>query len=193
LVTSHCFTSEGARNAMEGGVGCIEHGSLIDEDTLRLMAKKGVHLVPTCTIQELIVNGPMGKFIPAVSLAKAKRVATATYRMMKTAHEVGVNIGYGTDSPGEVQLAEFGFRQQVFSSPVILQQATCNGAKILGKEGKLGVIKEGAFADFLLLGFNPLEDVSKFNEPKKYLKAVVKDGRCVKSEVDGLKVEISLQ
>lgn len=53
LVTAHCFTSEGARNAMEGGVGCIEHGSLIDEDTLKLMASKGVHLCPTLVVQDV--------------------------------------------------------------------------------------------------------------------------------------------
>jgi imidazolonepropionase-like amidohydrolase len=50
LVTSHCFTSEGARNAIEAGIGGIEHGNLIDEDTLRLMAKKGVHLTPTLIV-----------------------------------------------------------------------------------------------------------------------------------------------
>jgi imidazolonepropionase-like amidohydrolase len=49
-VTSHCFTSEGARNAIEAGIGGIEHGNLIDEDTLRLMAKKGVHLTPTLIV-----------------------------------------------------------------------------------------------------------------------------------------------
>jgi imidazolonepropionase-like amidohydrolase len=53
LVTAHCFTSQGARNAIEGGIGGIEHGSLIDEDTLRLMAKKGVHLTPTLIIQDV--------------------------------------------------------------------------------------------------------------------------------------------
>ena len=42
-VTAHCFTSQGARNAIEGGVTCIEHGALIDEPTFKLMAEKGIH------------------------------------------------------------------------------------------------------------------------------------------------------
>ena len=57
-MTSHCFTSEGARNAIEGGIGGIEHGNLIDEPTLKLMAKKGVHLTPTlivCDVRHLLV------------------------------------------------------------------------------------------------------------------------------------------
>jgi imidazolonepropionase-like amidohydrolase len=65
-------------------------------------------------------------------------------------------------------------------------------AKVVDMVGKLGCIKPGAFADFLLLGANPLEDIGIMNKPHHYLKAVVKDGRCVKSNVTGLSVEISL-
>lgn len=57
---------------------------------------------------------------------------------------------------------------------------------------KLGVIKQGAFADLLLLGANPLENIHIMNQPRKYLKAIVKDGRCVHSSVEGLRVEVSL-
>ena len=65
-------------------------------------------------------------------------------------------------------------------------------AKILNMEGKMGCIKEGAFADFLLLSSNPLEDVKILNRPNEYLRAVVKDGRCVKSKVKGLEIEVPL-
>jgi len=52
-VTSHCNTDEGARNAIEGGIGGIEHGGLLSDDTLRLMAKKGIHYTPTLIIQDV--------------------------------------------------------------------------------------------------------------------------------------------
>jgi imidazolonepropionase-like amidohydrolase len=65
-------------------------------------------------------------------------------------------------------------------------------AKVVNMVDKLGCIKPGAFADFLLLGANPLEDIGIMNKPHQYLKAVIKDGRCVKSNVKGLSVEISL-
>ena len=144
LVTSHCNTDRGARNAIEGGIGGIEHGALLQEDTLRLMAKKGVHFTPTLTIQEvghplssqsreahisfeqLIVNGPLGKKISPYSLAKAKLVAEATYHALKKAHELGVNIAYGTDCPVQVQLAEFGLRAKVIPGKEVLKHATCN-------------------------------------------------------------------
>jgi imidazolonepropionase-like amidohydrolase len=53
LVTSHCNTDEGARNAIDGGIGGIEHGGLLSDDTLRLMAKKGIHYTPTLIVQDV--------------------------------------------------------------------------------------------------------------------------------------------
>ena len=53
MVTTHCFTSEAARTAIEGGVGGIEHGNLLDGDTLKLMAAKGIHLTPTLVAAEV--------------------------------------------------------------------------------------------------------------------------------------------
>lgn len=55
-MTSHCNTDRGARNAIEAGIGGIEHGGLLQEDTLRLMAKKGVHFTPTLTVQEVSLS-----------------------------------------------------------------------------------------------------------------------------------------
>ncbi|CAD6566169.1 MAG: hypothetical protein TREMPRED_002296 [Tremellales sp. Tagirdzhanova-0007] len=177
LVTSHCFTSQGARNAIEGGVGGIEHGSLLDEPTLKLMAEKGIHLTPTLLIAEMIVNGPLGAKESKLAVEKAKLVNEKGYGMVQNAHRLGVNIAFGTDAFVPVQLSEFELRAKILPSHIVLQQATCNGAKVLGMEGKVGCLKKGAFADLLLLDANPLEDIKILNRPKTHLKAVVKDGR----------------
>ena len=109
------------------------------------MAKKGIHFTPTLTIQEvnprynlcrskadvsqLIVNGPLGKKISPYSLSKAKLVAESTYRALKKAHEVGVNIAYGTDCPVQIQLAEFELRARVLPGKEVLKHATCNAGE----------------------------------------------------------------
>jgi len=115
------------------------------------------------------------------------------------------------------QLSEFDLRAKILPSPVVLKHATCNAgtsslgiqsgystkgldladmgshvAKVLKMEGKIGCVAEGAFADLLLLSANPLEDVTIFNKPAKYVKGIIKDGRVVTSRLDGLKVEVSL-
>lgn len=69
LVTSHCNTDTGARNAIEGGVGGIEHGGLLSDDTLRLMAKKGIHYTPTMIIQDVSLRVPLP---PAYQLSSAR-------------------------------------------------------------------------------------------------------------------------
>ncbi|WVQ62023.1 uncharacterized protein L199_000156 [Kwoniella botswanensis] len=195
LVTAHCFTSAAAQNAIEGGIGGIEHGHLLDDDTLKLMAKKGVHLTPTLIVQELLDKPPYQAMIPPVSRDKLKLVIDGGYRVMKRAHELGVNIAYGTDCFGPMQpnqLAEFELRKKVLSSKDIIKHATINAAKVLNMQGKIGIIGEGAFADLLLLSANPLEDVGIFNEPHKYVKGIIKDGRVVRSELKSLRVEVSL-
>ncbi|WVQ85098.1 hypothetical protein IAT38_007262 [Cryptococcus sp. DSM 104549] len=195
LVTAHCFTNEGAKNAIEAGIGGIEHGHLLTDDTLELMAEKGVHLTPTLIVQELLFRKPYSVIIPPSSQEKLKQVIDGGYRVIKRAHELGVNVAYGTDcfaSMQPCQLSEFDLRATVLPSSVILQQATVNGAKVLGMQGKIGVIKEGAFADLLLLSANPLEDVTILNNPPKFVKGIIKDGRVVRSALDGLRVEVPL-
>ncbi|ORX38956.1 amidohydrolase [Kockovaella imperatae] len=192
LTTSHCNSDLGARNAIEGGVGCIEHGGMLSRDTLQSMKEKGIHLVPTLIVQDAVVNGPLRPYVSKRSYEKAKTVASHSEITMKDAVEIGVNIGYGTDYVPMFQLAEFDLRAAFLPSKEVLKHATCNAAKILGMEGKLGCIKEGALADFLLLSANPIDNVKILNRPDKHLKAVVKDGRCVKSSVKGLPVEVEL-
>jgi imidazolonepropionase-like amidohydrolase len=48
-VTVHAYTSRAIRRAIDAGVKCIEHGQLLDESTLKLMADKGIWLsTQTC-------------------------------------------------------------------------------------------------------------------------------------------------
>lgn len=194
-VASHCFTVEGARNAIEAGVWSIEHGNLLDEETLELMAKKGVNLTPTLVVCELMSHPPYNALIPPSSREKLARVKKQGFTMLKAADKAGVNIAYGTDcfssmQPG--QLAEFELRARVLPSAKVLQHATVNAARVLKMEGKIGVIRKGAAADLILLKENPLEDVASLNRPKENLRAVIKDGHCVRSSVKGLRVEVPL-
>ncbi|KAK8864561.1 hypothetical protein IAR55_001811 [Kwoniella newhampshirensis] len=196
MVTAHCFTTKAARAAIEAGVRGIEHGSLIDIPTLKLMAEKGVFLTPTLIVSDAIARPPYDKMTTPYQHEKVQHVVKESYEMLKNAHEAGVCIGYGTDCFGILhpnQLAEFDLRKKVLPSPAILKQATINAAKMLRMEGKLGIIKLGAFADFLLLSASPLEDVGILNRPRQHFKGILKDGRCVFSRLSGLPVEVSIE
>lgn len=80
-------------------------------------------------------------------------------------------------------------RAALLPSPVVLKQATINGARQLGMEGLLGELIPGAFADLLFLTANPLEDITCLDRLKENVAAIMKDGRFVKSQIPGLKAE----
>ncbi len=170
--------------------------------------------------RQALSRPPYNAIIPPSSRAKLEIVKEMGSVTLKNAHEAGVNIAYGTDTFSAMQplqLSEFDLRAKILPSPVVLKHATCNAgtsslgiqsgystkgldladmgshvAKVLKMEGKIGCVTEGAFADLLLLSANPLEDVTIFNKPAKYVKGIIKDGRVVTSRLDGLKVEVSL-
>ena len=62
------------------------------------------------------------------------------------------------------------------SIPDVLRAATTVGAEILRESGKLGIIREGAEADLLVLRKNPLESLAALKEQE----ALFIDGKRVK-------------
>lgn len=74
---------------------------------------------------------------------------------------------------------EFTVRSTVLPSATLLRHATVNPAKMLGQEGRLGVIAPGAIADILILENNPLDDITVLDRPETNLQAVLKEGKLV--------------
>ena len=192
LVTAHCYTAEGIRHAIAGGVRGIEHGNMVDEETAALMASVGCFLTPTLALHTFVTMPPYDKFETPEGLRKNAIVGDAGIRGIRIAEDAGVTVCYGTDTTGPtlvMQTYEFVVRGKILPSPVVLRQATINGAKQLGMEGLLGELVEGSFADLLFLKQNPLEDVSSLDRTKENLVLVMKDGRVVKSQMEGLRPE----
>ena len=101
-------------------------------------------------------------------------------------------MAFGTDLLAhmhELQNTEFGIRGSVLDASEVLKQATVNGAKVLCMEDKLGVIKAGAYADLLILRRNPLEDVQVCENMTENCLAIVKEGRIMMSNLEGLRVD----
>lgn len=192
LVTAHCYTAEGVRHAIAGGVRGIEHGNMIDAETAALMAEVGCFLTPTLALHTFVTMPPYDKFETPEGLRKNAIVGDAGVRAIRIAEEAGVCVCFGTDTTGPtlvMQTYEFVVRAKLLPSPVVLRQATVNGARQLGMEGLLGEIVEGAYADLLFVRENPLENVAAFDRIEENLMLVVKDGRIVKSRIPELRPE----
>ncbi|WP_291799233.1 amidohydrolase family protein [Brevibacterium sp.] len=181
-VLGHAYTARAINRGLRLGVRSIEHGNLLDEETVRLFLEHDAFLVPTLvTYQRLKADGArLG--LPAASQAKVDDVLYAGLEALRLADRGGVNIAYGSDLLGELweyQSQEFEIRAQAQSAGAVLRGATTTAARLLQAEGDLGILAEGAYADLVLLNANPLEDVTVLARPEESIHSVFSRGALV--------------
>lgn len=191
-VTAHAYTIKAIRHAVDNGVRGIEHANFVDAETARYCRDKGVTFTPTLITYASMIRPPFDQFLPVSGQMKVKQVMASGLESLKILRDAGATMCYGSDLLAGLhvfQNEEFSIRSQALTAKEILQSVTVNGARYLRHEGKLGVIKDGAIADFLILEKNPLEDITVLDRMSENLLAIVKDGRVVASKVEGLQVD----
>jgi imidazolonepropionase-like amidohydrolase len=162
-VLAHLYTDDAIRRAVECGVRSIEHGNLVTPDTARMMKEAGAFVVPTLVTFDALSEEGATLGLPPDSVAKIDAVRSAGLRSLEIFRDAGVPMGYGTDLLGDMhrhQSREFAIRAQVLSAHEVIASATSVAARILGMEGKAGVVRPGALADMIVVEGNPLKDVS---------------------------------
>ncbi|WP_254437586.1 metal-dependent hydrolase family protein [Ruegeria arenilitoris] len=190
-VLAHVMTDRGIRTSVEAGVMSIEHGFFASRETLELMKEKGAWLSPqTMKEEDMVWDSP-------VSAAKYKQVTDAVANLYPMAKEVGVNLAFGTDQLLDASKA---YQQSLylvrlgewFTPYEVLKIATSENARLLElsgprhpyQDGPLGVIKEGAYADLILVDGNPLENLELVGNPGEYFDLIMKDGLVYKNTLD---------
>ncbi|MEM0321062.1 MAG: amidohydrolase family protein [Thermoprotei archaeon] len=184
-VAAHAHGDNGARIAVESGVRSIEHGSLLSEDTLRLMAERDVVLVPTLSIQELIHKHGKQIGVNEWGLEKIASVRENIPRVLGVARRLGITILTGTDIGFESGLEIDVGRN--FMEPILLVEvggltnleslrATTSNAGKLGL--KTGVIDRGRPADIVVIDGDPTTQIRDLAKAKWVIKA----GKVVKGD-----------
>lgn len=186
--TVHAYAPQTIRRAVLAGAACIEHAHLIDEDTARLMAEKGVWLSTQPFLSEADsapLTGP--------SLDRLRQIFTATPRLYELVRKYGIKTAWGSDllfSPEMTprQGVMLTHLAQWYSNAEALRMATGTNAELLALSGprnpypgKLGVIEPGALADMLLIDGNLLDDLKLIEQPEKTIAVIMKDGRIHKN------------
>ncbi|MFZ7097082.1 amidohydrolase family protein [Luteimonas dalianensis] len=184
-VTVHAYTSRAVRRAIEAGVKCIEHGQLLDDDTLELMAERGIWLSTQ-------ILSPSTEAMDPLWREKRRPVIEGQARAIAAAKRAGVRIAWGTDflfdPAGNVEQGAYILALREWFTPAeILKMVTHDNAELLALsglrspyQGRLGVVEEGALADLLLVEGDPLADLEVLADPERNFTVIVKDGQVVK-------------
>ncbi|KAH6655866.1 amidohydrolase [Truncatella angustata] len=160
-VGAHAHAKAGIVAAVNAGVTTIEHGSFADRETLEVIKNKGVVLIATRTITELLMS-TRGEGLPQQIWEKINLVATANRDSYAMAVKMGLKIALGTDrTPGFSSSKELEYAVDAgMSNLEAIEAATANGPLTVGlKAPKSGQLKVGYEADIIGLQENPVDDV----------------------------------
>jgi imidazolonepropionase-like amidohydrolase len=188
-VTVHAYTPISIQRAIAAGVQCIEHGQLMDEETAKLIAEKGIWLSTQAFPDEMADAFPPG----SSERAKAFEVFAGTDKTFELAKKYRIKTAFGTDILFSPRLAQ---RQgellakltRWYTPAETLVMATGTNAQLLalsGKRnpypGKLGVVEQGALADVLLVDGDPIANIKLIEDPARNFVVIMKDGKIVKN------------
>jgi len=161
-VAAHAYSPEAIAHAVRNGVRSIEHGNLLDESTAALMASSGAVLDATLAAYAAIDRRADEIGLNPIMRAKNREVLEDGARAAALALAAGVPVGFGTDLMGPFENEQLlGLRLQVEAIGVLdaLRSATSVNAALIGRDD-LGVLREGAVGDLLVLPGNPFDDAS---------------------------------
>ena len=180
-VAAHAHGNEGMYRAVANGVKTIEHGTLIEAPTMKLMIEKQAYLVPTISAGKFVAEkAKIPGFYPAIIVPKAIAIGAQIQATFARAYKMGVPIAFGTDSgvsPHGDNAKEFGFMTAAgMPASEALQAATIVNATLLDEEATLGQIAVDFYADIVASNDNALEDISTLEN----ITFVMKNGKIYK-------------
>ncbi|MFM5914722.1 MAG: amidohydrolase family protein [Chakrabartia godavariana] len=183
-VAVHAHGEDGINAALAAGADSIEHGTMLDDESIKLFKKAGAYYVPTLST----VNGYIERLkadpnaYPPGVLAKVKWRIGVTGKSLEKAYPAGVKIAFGTDagvSKHGRNADEFELLVKHGMSPMAaIQAATVNAADLLGVAQDVGTLEPGKAADIIAVSGDPLSDVTVL----KSVRFVMKGGQIAKDE-----------
>ncbi len=190
-VTVHAYTPRAVRQAIEAGVRCIDHGQLLDEATVRLMADKGIWWSLQPFLDDLPSAFPEG----SPNRLKQLEMFRGTDAAYALARKYELKTAWGSDVLFSAENAArrgwmLSKMTRWYTPAEVLEMATAGNAELLALSGsrspypgRIGVVEEGALADLLLVDGDPLTDLTLIENPEENLLVIMKDGRLYKNHM----------
>jgi imidazolonepropionase-like amidohydrolase len=178
-VAAHAHGAEGIKRAVRAGVRSIEHGSLMDDESIALMAEHGTFLVADVWMGDWsIEQGEREGWSPDV-MRKLRETTDVQREGFAKAVEAGVRIAFGTDSgtyPHGMNAKQFASMVKYGMTPLeAIRSATVIAAELLGWRDRVGALEPGLFADLVAVEGDVMNDVDLLSD----VAFVMKGGRVV--------------
>ena len=181
-VAAHAHGAEGIKRAVRGGVRSIEHGSLMDDEAIEMMAAAGTFLVADIYCGDYIAEVGRQQGWRADVLAKNDQTTLAQREGFTKCLQAGVRIAFGTDSgiyPHGLNARQFAYHVGCGQSALeAIRSATLHAAELLRWDDRIGRIQAGYLADMIAVPGNPLHDIRLLEHPV----FVLKDGALVRRD-----------
>jgi imidazolonepropionase-like amidohydrolase len=188
-VTVHAYTPKAVQKAIAAGVKCIDHGQLLDEATVKLMAEKGIWW----SLQPFIEDGKSAFPEGSANREKQKTMYAGTDTAFALAKKYHVKTAWGTDklfdpAAAARQNADLVVMKRWYTPAEVLTLATASNADLLALSGprspysgKLGVVEPGALADLILVDGDPAKNLDLVGNPARAFLVIMKDGKIYKN------------
>ena len=177
-VAAHAHGADGLKRAVRGGVDSIEHGTLMDDEGMRLMRERGTYYVPTLSAGQWVFDrAQQPGFFPEIIRPKALAVGPQIARTFAKAYQAGVPIMFGTDTG----VSAHGDNAQEFALMVangmpmlaVIKAATIVPAKFMGEDQRFGSVEAGKIADLVAVHGDPTVDAKAMMRVRLVMKGGV--------------------
>jgi imidazolonepropionase-like amidohydrolase len=179
-VAAHAHGAEGIKRAVRAGVRSVEHGSLMDEEAISMMAEAGTYLVADVWEGDWIAQRGRAEGWSREVLRKNDETTEAQREGFAKCVKAGVRLAYGTDSgvyPHAMVGRQFGTMVQLgMTAMEAIRSATVVAAELIGWRDRVGAIEPGLFADLVAVEEDPLDRVEALTD----VTVVIKGGEVLK-------------
>jgi imidazolonepropionase-like amidohydrolase len=182
IALAHFYTPQGIVNAVRAGVGSIEHGNFLDEESAACMRDAGAYFVPTLTTYEVISQFGAAQGIPRRMLDKIDKAKIGGTQSLEVARAAGLAIASGSDVLAAMQPfkpLELTLKAKVLGAHAAILSATRTNAALFGMADRIGTVEAGKLADLIVVDGQPVDDVALLQDSSR-VRMVMRDGRIFK-------------
>ena len=188
-VAAHLYTAEAIARAVRAGVHSLEHCNRIDAPTAARCGRGGRGRgADPGDLRGAGAGRARASACPPTASPRSRMSAPPASKASSIMREAGLPMAFGTDLLGEThgrQSEEFAILAPRAAGRRDSRSATTEAARLIGMEGRLGVVAPGAIADLLVVDGDPLRDVAVLARPEHNVRLVMKAGTIHRNALAG--------